>query len=255
MMKTIWAVCQKDLRVNVYSARFFIAGFFFLIFMGAFFFYYVDSFVSFQQSRQTAGEFLPGTSGLISSLFGVLHFVMILLIPALTMGTFAEERRSGTLKHLLSSPISPFKVVSGKFLSSVLMLLLIFISSLVFPIYLSFHGNVSVGLVFSAYLGLILLSVSQLAFGLWVSSLSRNQFSAFLFTMFGLFLLLIANMLSVSVKGLHWTHSVIKYLGASGHLSGFLHGVIRVSDISYFAVFTLFFLFLTTISYDSYRWK
>ena len=110
-------------------------------------------------------------------------------------------------------------------------------------------------MIITSYLGLLLLVCSQIAFGLWVSSMTSNQFMAFLFTMFGLFLLLILNWMAPNLSSGGMTESVLKYLANSDHLDAFFKGTISVGHTVYFLVFTAMFLFFTNVSLDSQRWR
>ena len=245
----------KELRCDTSSLKFWAIIFFFLLFMGVFFFSYVDAFVGLTRSAHDAGKLVPDLSQMSSSFFGIFHFILLLIVPAMTMGSFAEEQQKKTIKLLLSSPLRAVEVVSGKFLALMASMSVVLLASGVFPLFLIIYGHPDLGLLLSCYLGIFVLLGSHLAFGMWVSSLVHNQFVAFLFTMLGLFLLLIMNTVAESIKGNGISHQVLKYLGASEHLTSFLKGYLVVSDIVYFVVFALFFLSLTCLSYNALKWK
>ena len=254
-MQVVFSIVLKELRCDTSSLKFWSVIFFFLIFMGIFFFSYVDAFVGLTRSAYDSGRVAPNLSQMISSFFGIFHFILLLIVPAMTMGSFAEEHQKKTIKLLLSSPLRATQIVGGKFLSLMISMTVVVLASVVFPLFLIYYGQPDYGLLLSCYLGIYLLLGSHLAFGMWISSLVQNQFVAFLFGMLGLFLLLIMNTISETLKGNDFSHQVVKYLGASEHLSSFLSGYIVVNDVVYFLVFTLFFLSLTCLSYNSLKWK
>ena len=254
-MRVVYSILIKELKCDILSIKFWAIVFFFLLFMGVFFFSYVDGFVGLTRSAHDAGKIAPDLSQMITSYFGIFHFIILLIVPAMTMGSFAEEHQKKTIKLLLSAPLRSIEVVGGKFCSLMVSMGLVLLASGVFPAYLIAYGNPDLGLLFTCYLGIFFLLGSHLAFGLWVSSLVQNQFVAFLFTMLGLFLLLIMNTVSESVKGNDLSHRIVKYLGASDHLASFLKGYLVVSDMVYFAVFSLFFLSLSCLSYNALKWK
>ncbi|MFK7822927.1 MAG: ABC transporter permease [Oligoflexales bacterium] len=254
-MRAIYAIVLKELRCDTSSLKFWAIIFFFLLFMGIFFFSYIDAFVGLTRSAHDSGSIAPNLSQMISSFFGIFHFILLLIVPAMTMGSFAEEHQKKTIKLLLSSPLLAIEVVSGKYLALMISMTVVLLASCVFPLFLLVYGKPDYGLLLSCYLGIYLLLGSHLAFGMWISSLVQNQFVAFLFSMLGLFLLLIMNTVSETIKGNDMTHQILKYLGASDHLSSFLQGYLVISDLVYFFVFTAFFLSLTCLSYNTLKWK
>lgn len=254
-VRVVNAIILKELKCDMNSLKFWTIIFFFLLFMGIFFFSYVDAFIGLTRTAIDSGKLAPKLSQMISSFFGIFHFILLLVVPAMTMGSFAEEHQKKTIKLLLSAPLPAIELVAGKFLALLISMTVVLIASGIFPLFLMYYGNPDYGLLLSCYLGIFFLLGSHLAFGMWVSSLVQNQFVAFLFSMLGLFLLLIMNTVAETLKGSDLTHRLVKYLGAGEHLNSFLRGYLVTSDVVYFVVFTLFFLFLSCLSYDSLRWK
>jgi ABC-2 type transport system permease protein len=117
------------------------------------------------------------------------------------------------------------------------------------------YGNPDTSLVLTAYLGVFLLMCSQLAFGLWISSMTSNQFMAFLFTMFGLFMLLILNWAAPKITSEGISEKVVKYIASTDHVDVFFKGMLSVQDTMYFLCFTATFLFFTNVVLDSQRWR
>ena len=159
------------------------------------------------------------------------------------------------MRLLLSAPISSSTIVLGKFFVSCFALMITLLLSSTYIFYLFFYGNPDFGTVISSYIGLYLLICSQTAFGLWVSSLTEKPILAFLFTLFGLFFFVIINFFTPIIESNTALHSVVRYLGYQEHLNNLFNGLIRVSDISYFLVFTACFLAFATTSTERQRWR
>ena len=159
------------------------------------------------------------------------------------------------MRLLLSAPISSSTIVLGKFFGSCFALLITLMLSLAYILYLFFYGNPDFGTVLSSYIGLYLLICSQTAFGLWVSSLTEKPILAFLFTLFGLFFFIIINFFAPIIESNTSLHSAIRYLGYQEHLDNLFNGLMRVSDISYFLIFTACFLAFATTSIERQRWR
>ena len=252
-MNSIFAIAMRDLKSYFHSLKASIIFWFFLIFMGFFFHSFVVTFVELQ--AQSAGRGGPTLSQLLTAIFHNLHFILLLIVPAVTMASFAEEKRSHVDRLLQTSPVSTLQIVLGKFFASLGVLSLVLIASTVFPAYTLIYGNADLATIASAYLGVFLLMASQVALGLWVSSMTNNQFIAFVFTMFGLFLLLILNWIAPNITSSGGTEQFVKYLASTTHLDNFFKGLISVSDVTYFFLFSITFLFFAHVSLDSQRWR
>lgn len=227
---------------------------FFLLIMGFFFQSFLVTFMEYQMQAPMYGGEVPDLEQLLRAIFYNTHFVLLLVIPAVTMSSFAEEKRTNSIRFLLSAPVSALQIVLGKYLALVGVMCLVLVCSMVYPAFILKYGNPDIGMIFSSYLGLFLLIASQLAFGIWVSSLTTNQFLAFLFTMFGLFLLLILNWIAPSI-GSGTLEGVLKYIASTTHLDNLFKGLVSVSDIFYFLCFIFLFLFFTVVVVDSQRWR
>lgn len=176
--------------------------------------------------------------------FGLMPWIFLFIIPAITMGMWAEEKKSGTIEVLLTSPLSNWQVVLGKFLASFLFLVIAILLSLNLPILLSFIGDPDGGVVIASYIGTLFMGAAYLAIGLWASSISKNQIIAFIVAIMATFILFIIGKSFV----LYSTSSVIapllQYLGLGTHYDSIIRGVIDSRDIIYYLLFTAFFLYL-----------
>lgn len=251
----IWTIAKRDLKSTFASPKGYAIFFFFLLFLGIFFHNFMATFVELQQRAPMTGGQAPGLDQLLKALFYNLHFILILIIPAVTMSSFSEEKKNQSFRLLLNAPISPFQIVMGKYLAVLLCMLAALLCSTVFPLFIGIYGNPDFGIIVSSYLGIFLLISAQISLGIWISSMTQNQFIAFLFTMCGLFLLLILNWLARDIAQGGSFERFLKYLASTEHLDIFLKGMITVSDITYFVCFTAIFLFFTTVIIDSQRWR
>jgi ABC-2 type transport system permease protein len=254
-MNAVFTIAGRDFKSYFTSLKGAAILTFFLGFMGVFFQNFIMTFLEMQQRAPMMGGEAPTLEQLLRALFYNLHFILILIVPAVTMASFSEEKRSQSIRLLQTSPITATQIVFGKFLASAGIMAVVLVCSLVYPFYTKLYGNPDVGVIWTSYLGLFLLMCSQVAFGLWISSMTNNQFMAFLFTMFGLFMLLILNWLAPSLAGGGLAEKVVKYIASTDHLDVFFKGMITVSDVTYFICFISLFLFFTNVVLDSQRWR
>lgn len=254
-MSSIFTIAWRDFKSYFASPKGAAIFFFFLIFMGVFFNSFIVTYVEMTQRAPMFGGEAPTLEQLIRALFYNLHFILVLIIPAVTMSSFADDRRNQTLRLLFTSPVTATQIVLGKFLSSAALLALVLICSGVYPLFTAVYGNPDKAVILCSYFGIFLLMCSQISFGLWISSMTTNQFMAFLFTMFGLFLLLILNWIAPNLAGGGTLESILKYIASTDHLDVFFKGTLAVSDITYFLCFIALFLFFTNVVLDSQRWR
>ena len=250
-----WTIARRDLAAFFTSPKGMAIFFFFLFLMGAFFNSFMQTFVEMQQRAPAMGGQAPTLEYLIMMLFHNLHFILILIVPAVTMASFSEEKKNHSIRLLHTAPIRPLHIVLGKYLATLLMMGFVLLATAIFPLFIIKYGNPDIGVVLSAYLGMFLLIGAYLAFGIWISSMTKNQFLAFLFTMFGLFMLLILNFIAPNLSGGGLMEEVLKYIASTPHLENLTKGMITVKDIFYFVCFASLFLFFTNVVLDSQRWR
>lgn len=254
-MSAVLTIAFRDLKAYFASLKGAVTFFFLLMFMGLFFQSFCDSYLQMQEQASQYGGEAPKLSQLLTAIFQNLHFILLFVVPAVTMSSFAEERKTQVDRLLMTAPVSTFQVVLGKFFAAAGILALVLLASWVFPFYLFKYGNPDLGPILSSYLGIFLLMCSQVALGLWISSMVSHQFIAFLFTAFGLFLLLILAWIAPNISSTGVVEETVKYFAATTHLDNFFNGLITVTDLTYFVVFISLFLFFTNVSLDSQRWR
>lgn len=254
-MGAVIAIASRDFKSAFASPKAAAIFFFFLMTMGFFFYNFVATLLEMQARAPMMGGEAPNLEQLVRAIFYNLHFILILIVPAVTMGTFAEERKNQSFRVLQTAPVTATQIVLGKFLAIVGLMAVVLLASGVYPIFLAKYGDPDLGVIWSSYLGIFLLVASQLAFGLWISAMTKNQIMAFIFTMFGLFMLLVLNWLAPNLAGNDFFETILKYLASTEHLDVLFKGMITVADVMYFVLFTVTCLFFTNVVIDSQRWR
>ena len=184
-----------------------------------------------------------------------MSITMLLVVPLMTMRLLAEEKNSGTMEILMTSPVTDAEVVIGKFAASLalftLMLILTFTGPLFFIIYSA--GNLDTVPMFVGYLGLFLLGTACLSLGMVTSALTKNQIVAALVSFAAMLGLWIINWTSGSVSGV-WG-KVLSYISLVEHFDDFTKGILDTEHVIYYISFSFFCLFLAVKLVQSARWK
>ncbi len=180
-------------------------------------------------------------------------FFIIFLAPLLTMRLLAEEQKLGTLELLLTSPVSDWEVVLGKYIASLLILLAILSVTFYYALLLYVFGSPDTGPVLSGYLGLILYGAAALAIGLLGSSLSSNQIVAAVVGIAILLMLSFVNRIGDLVSGI--AEQIVNGMSMTERIADFSRGVIDTSSVVYFLSLAAVFIFLTIRSLETRRWR
>lgn len=185
----------------------------------------------------------------LGNFFLLAPWIFIFLVPAITMKSFSEERKMGTLELLLIKPISVWKLVLGKFFGAVLLCIIAVIPTIVYVFAISSlgmsEGNYDLGMVLGSYFGLLFLISTYTSIGIFASTLSDNQIIAFLV---GILLCFLAFNGFDAVSSLFSdgeSQQWVQNLGAKSHFESIARGVIDTRDLVYFISMTLLFLYLT----------
>jgi len=189
----------------------------------------------------------------IEPLLHNLAIVLVILVPAITMRSFAEEKRSGTYELLLTAPVRTAEVVAGKFIAAAVLILVMVVLAGIFPLILVMFGNPEIGVMASGYLGLAFLGVAFVSVGLFTSSITQNQIIAAI-SCFGALLLLYVISWPAETGGGSWS-GLLRYLSLPEHFATMVRGVISTRDIIYFLSVVAVALFLTQRSVESVRWR
>lgn len=252
-LRNVLAIAGKELRSYFASPMGYILIGLFALLFGAFFRVYLTGFAERSQQMAMGGGAVNVNEWMIR---GVLHNVAIIILfimPMVTMRTYAEEKRSGTMELLLTSPITDLQIILGKFLGAMGLFGAMLVVTAIDIAILFRIGNPELKPVLAGYVGLLLLGGSFLSVGLLISSLTKNQIVAGVMT-FAVFLLLwIINWFADSVGPLGRT--IVSFLSITEHLDDFTKGIIDTKHVVYYLSFITFGLFLTAKSVDSERWK
>lgn len=193
----------------------------------------------------------------IADINGLFAFLLLLIVPALTMRLISDETRSGTLELMLTAPVRDFELVTGKWLGSMLFMLTIIAITLIFPIIANSLIDPGIDQVkmMSSYLGLILVTGAMLALGTGVSALFNNQLAAFLVTLLGVLLplwWLIGFLEMLMPSG----GELFRYILINTHFDSTLNvGDIYLKDVVYFLSLIAVGLFTGTVAVSSRRWR
>ncbi|MCX5895205.1 MAG: ABC transporter permease [Proteobacteria bacterium] len=215
---------------------------------------FIISFLVFSNWIFFKGFFIMNQASL-RSFFGLLPWVFLFLAPAVTMRSWAEEKKLGTMELLMTLPVKDYEVVIGKFLAGFVFLMVTLICTFPLPLTVMLLGNPDIGPIWGGYLGAFFMGGAYLAVGLFASSLTENQIIAFIVGIFVSFAMLIVgeNLVLINLPGT--LVPVFAYLGLGAHFESIGRGVIDSRDLVYYITMIGFFLFLNGLSVESRKWK
>ena len=253
-MRNILAIAHKELRSYFASPIAYIVIGFFALLYGIFFVAILDYFVRASMQAGLAGgaQAMNVNQQLVRPLLQNVAVVVLFMLPMVTMRTYAEEKRSGTIELLLTSPITDFQIVMGKFLGAMALYCAMLAVTLFHLAVLYMYGRPEWKPIVTSYIGLLLFGGSFVALGLFVSSLSKNQIVAGAVTFALSLMLWIITWLNFGGSA---GDKVLGYLSIIDHLDDFSKGVIDTTHVIYYLSFITFGLFLTAKSVDSERWR
>ena len=193
----------------------------------------------------------------LTPFFTIAPWILLFLIPAVTMRSFSDEKKQGTMELLLTKPMSVLEIVNGKFLGAFLLLLIAIIPTLVYVKVLYDlglpEGNLDFGSTIGSYFGLLFLMGAYTAIGIYTSSLSDNQIVAFLLSV------LLCFVFYFGFQGIStfqfWGNfgTTIASLGMDAHYKSISRGVIDTRDLIYFISVICFFIALTVLNLKNYK--
>ncbi|NJX16294.1 gliding motility-associated ABC transporter permease subunit GldF [Tamlana crocina] len=189
----------------------------------------------------------------LSVFFLLSPWILLFLIPAVTMRCFSDEKKQGTLELLLTKPISVFHIVLGKYFGAFILIIIALIPTLlyVYTVYQMGNpvGNLDMGSTIGSYFGLLFLVAAYTSVGVFTSTLSDNQIVAFILAVFICFIFYIG------LEGVadFTSSNFIEQLGMNAHYKSMSRGVLDTRDIVYFLSITLFFLILTKLKLNTER--
>jgi len=194
----------------------------------------------------------------LDTLFSMAPWLFLFLVPAITMRSFSEEKRSGTIEILTTKPVSDIQIIMGKYLAGVMLVLFSLIPTLLY--YLTIYklgspaGNIDTGAVVGSYIGLFFLASSFVAVGIFSSTISANQIVAFILAMFLCYCFYNLFDMIADFKLMGSLDSIVSGLGINSHYQSISRGVIDSRDILYFISFNTAFIWAAKTAFGSRKW-
>jgi ABC-2 type transport system permease protein len=253
-MTNILAIVRKEWRGYFASpVGYVVIGMYALVF-GYFYTVYLSWFLrQSMQGPQMGGGPMNVNQQMIRGVFDNSMVIFLFVVPLITMRAYAEEKRSGTIELLMTSPITDFQIVMGKFLGAMSLYGAMLGITLIHIAVLFAYGNPEWKPILTGYLGLVLLGGCFVSVGLFFSSLTKNQIVAGMFTFVVLLLLWVISWIG-NFSG-PTVERLTSYLSLTSHVDDFLRGVIDSQHIVYYLSFITLGLFLTAKAVDSERWR
>jgi len=254
-VSNVLAIAQKELKGYFASPiAYVVIGLFALVFG---FFYYIGVAYFIEQSMRMMGMQGGPTQNVNEQVIRPLilnaSVILLFVLPMITMRTYSEEKRSGTIELLLTSPLTDFQIIMGKFLGAMALYAAMLAVTLVHIAVLFALGTPEWKPVATSYLGLLLMGGTFIAIGLLISSFTKNQIVAVMGTFAVVLLGWIINWASTLAGPTG--REILDYLGMTNHLEDFTRGIIDTKHVIYYVSLITFALFLTARSVDSERWR
>ncbi len=240
MFTNILPVIRKELKSYFNSPIAYVVVVTFLIFSSIWVFYLQSFFAADVAS--------------LRDFFSVIPVVFMIVIPALTMRSWAEEKKLGTMEVLMTLPFRESTVVLGKFLAALVLLLIMAALTLPLPLLLSRFGDFDWGEILSQYIGVVVLGAAGIAVGLFISSLVTNQISSFLISLFVLLVLTLISRVNQIVTLPPWAAGIFNFVSLGYHFNNFQRGLIDTRDLFYYLVVAGLFLYLNIKTLVFQKW-
>ncbi|MBA2257840.1 MAG: ABC transporter permease subunit [Acidobacteria bacterium] len=253
-MRNVLTLADKELRSYFSSPiAYVIIGLFALLF-GYFYYAYLYIFIRSSAEMMQGGGRAPNINQqMIASVLQNSAVIILFVMPMITMRTYSEEKRSGTIELLLTSPVTDVQIILGKFFGAMGLYVAMLAVTVLYIAILFWFGNPEWRPIAAGYLGLLLMGGCFISVGLLISSLTKNQIVAGILTFTVFLMLWIINWIGESSGPT--TREILNYLSITEHFNDFARGVIDTKHLIYYLSFITFGLFLTAKSVDSERWR
>ena len=252
-MRNVIAIADKELRSYFSSPIAYIIIGFFLLPFGVFFYLYLTAFV--RQSLQGAqlGGPMNVNQQVIRYVLQNASVIILFIMPMITMRTYSEEKRSGTIELLLTSPVTDVEIILGKFFGALGLYCAMLLVTLLYMAILFVYGQPEWRPLVAAYLGLLLMGGAFVSIGLLISSTTNNQIVAGIVSFVVFLLLWIVGWFAESAGPT--MGAITSYMSITEHFDDFSKGIIDTSHVIYYLSLITFGLFLTAKSVDTERWR
>ena len=259
-MKNTYHIYMRELKSYFVSPIAYVVIALFLAISGIFFYLLLQNFIqmSFRvmmQAQQFNMKVPPMNINqmIIRSLFLNMSVITLFMLPMITMKLFSDEKKSGTIELLFTSPLTNWEIVLGKFFAGLSVYIIMILGTVSYVSVLFIYGNPDLMPVVSGYIGLILMGALTVAVGTFISSLTENQIIAAV-GCFGAMMILwfigwASNFVGPTLGG------VLEYISVMGHFGDFAKGIIDSSHFVFYLSFGFFALFLTYQAVESAKWR
>jgi ABC-2 type transport system permease protein len=255
-MRNVVTIAGKELRAYFHSPIAYLVMALFAVLCGFFFYnltaaYVIETFRMLEMGGMGAPP-MNINENVIRPLFeGILTVVLLLLVPLITMRLYAEEKRSGTLELLLTSPLTDMQIILGKFLGALCLYVLLMVLAFLDIGLLFLYGNPAAKPLLANALGFLLYGGALLSLGMWISTFTKNQIIAGIVS-FAVFLLLyVFDWVSAFSNGT--VGRAMSYMALTTHFDNFAKGVIDLSDLVYYLSVIGLGIFLTARSVEALK--
>ncbi len=254
-MRNAWIICRKELGSYFSSPVAYLLLTMFGLICGFFFWNFLAIFVVESMEGQMRGQMMPMNLNeqIIRPLLSNAAVIGLFFIPMITMRLFAEEKRTGTIELLATSPIRDLEIIVGKWLAALILYACLLLFTAINFAFLFKYGNPDWKPMVVGYLGLLLQAGGLLAIGTFISSLTKNQIIAGAAT-FGIELLLWVCGWVAGYETATWAR-VLAYMSVTTHFESFGRGVLDSKDAIYYITLIFLGLFFTARSLESLRWR
>lgn len=254
-MRNVWIICRKELGSYFASPVAYILLIMFGLIFGFFFWNALGAFVFESVQAQMSGQSMPMNLNewIVRPLLSNVGVIGLFFIPLITMRLFAEEKRTGTIELLATSPVRDIEIILGKWLASLALYACLLLFTAVNFAFLFKYGNPDWKPLVIGYLGLFLQAGALLAIGTFISTLTKNQIVAGAVT-FGVCLLSWVSEWVSGYDSATWA-KVLAYMSVITHFESFGKGVLDSKDAIFYITVIFLGLFFTARSMESLRWR
>ncbi|MBQ6387768.1 MAG: ABC transporter permease subunit [Ruminococcus sp.] len=232
------AIFKREMSAYFSSATAYVVMAVFFFFSGMFFNFYV-----FAQNSNS-----------LTYVFSNMFFIIMFLIPIITMKSFAEEKKQKSDQALLTSPCLLTEIVLGKFLSAFILFTICNLIFLVYAVVISFFAQPQWSVILCTLLGTLLLGGAMIAINVFISVMTESQVVA---AVLGMGAGLLISMMSyfVNAVGVEWISAVLKKISFMTYYENFTYGILSITDVVFFLSVTALFLFFTVRALEKRRWS
>jgi len=257
-MRNTWVIFKRDLKSYFASPIAYVVIALFIAISGVFFYALLSQFLNIQmqamfQAQQMGQQITVNVNEyLIRPLISNMSIIALFMVPMITMRSFSEDKKSGTMELLLTSPLSNLQLIIGKFGAALALYGVMVLLAIIYPLVLMIYGQPEIMPTLMGYIGLLLLGAATVSMGVLISSLTENQIIAAVGTFAVMMLFWVIGW--VGTGGTLFSE-VASYLSIIQHMDDFTRGIFDTTHLVYYASFLFLALFLTYQSIESTKWR